>query len=414
MTRHGSDGFGFSRDPDRDFEIRTVIGHATAGAADIGEVLSATARIPLHDHEAWFSAWHELATRTCRLADGAALAQHRATAAQAYLRAAVYYGVAVNAASARDDADAVTAVFRRQRAAWDAFVALGPARAERMDIPFELGSLPGYFFRPSADAATGATIVAVNGSDGSLASLWATCAQPALARGYNVLLFDGPGQQSQFFERDVPFRPDWENVLTPVYEHLSAQRGVDPGRICLYGISQGSYWVARALAFEHRFAAAVTDPGVVDVSTSWVREVPHALIALLDEGKREAFDRDMAIGMRFAPETARTWRFRARPYGARGYAATIEAVRAYTVADVAGLIRTPLLIVDPDPEQFWPGQSEQLAALTASVSTRAPFTDADGAGGHCEPLARGRVAALMLDWFADTLEARASNGVPVG
>ncbi|MEI5604193.1 hypothetical protein WB307_48155, partial [Streptomyces brasiliscabiei] len=61
MSRHGGDGVGFSRDPDRDFEIRTVIGHATAGAADIGEVLSATARIPLHDHEAWSSAWHELA-----------------------------------------------------------------------------------------------------------------------------------------------------------------------------------------------------------------------------------------------------------------------------------------------------------------------------------------------------------------
>lgn len=265
MSHHETTTMEFSRDPDRDFEIRTVLGHAVAGAADLGEVLSATTGVPAHDHGAWFSAWNDLADRTSRLADEAAHAQHRDTAAQAYLRAAVYFGVAVNAASAQEDADAVTAVFRRERAAWDAFVALGAGRAERMDIPYELGSLPGYFFRPAAKEATGATIVAVNGSDGSLASLWATCAQPALARGYNVLLFDGPGQQSQLFERNVPFRPDWENVLTPVYEHLIGQRGVDPGRICLYGISQGSYWVARALAFEHRFAAAVTDPGIVDV-----------------------------------------------------------------------------------------------------------------------------------------------------
>ena len=33
-----------------------------------------------------------------------------------------------------------------------------------------------------------------------------------------------------------------------------------PG-LALYGISQAGYWVPRALAFEHRIAAAVADPG---------------------------------------------------------------------------------------------------------------------------------------------------------
>ena len=30
-----------------------------------------------------------------------------------------------------------------------------------------------------------------------------------------VFVFDGPGQQSMLFERGVPFRYDWEAVLTP-------------------------------------------------------------------------------------------------------------------------------------------------------------------------------------------------------
>lgn len=407
MSRHGHGILRFSPNADYDFEIRTVIGHAAAGAADIGEVLAATAGIPPHDHRAWYAAWDGLASRVARLADEAASAGHRFSASQAYLRAAVYSGVAVNAMSAlEENPEEVTVVFRRHRASWDAFVAFGPTRAERIDIPFELGSLPGYLFRPAPELATGATLVAVNGSDGSIASLWATCAQPALARGYNVLLFDGPGQQSQLFERNLLFRPDWEHVLTPVYEYLARQQGVDPSRICLYGISQGGYWVARALAFEHRFAAAVTDPGLVDVSSSWIEQLPKSLVKLLDEGKRDAFDREMALGMHLAPATARTWRFRARPYGADGYAATIDAVRTYTVADVAQRIRTPLLILDPEGEQFWPGQAERLAALTSAVSTRISFTEAEGASGHCEPLARGRVAECAFDWIERVLDAR--------
>lgn len=394
----------FSADPDHDFEIRSVIGHAGEGAADIGEVLAATAGIRKNDHEGWFAAWNSLAARTAAVADAAAAAGHRISAAEAYLRASAYFSVAVNAVSALANASELVSTFQRQRAAWDSFVSLTPVRAARVDIPFELTSFPGYLFRPATDLqATGASLVAVNGSDGSLAGLWASCVAPALRRGYTVLVFDGPGQQSQLFERGIPFRPDWENVLTPVFDYLSRQQGIDPTRIGLYGVSQGGYWVARALTFEHRYAAAITDPGVVDVSTSWTSHLPRSLVKLLDAGDNEKFDKEMSLGMKFSPDTARTWQFRARPYGAGGYAETIDAVRAYTVADVASRITTALLITDPEGEQFWPGQAEQLASLTPTVSTLARFTAAEGADGHCQPLARSLTAQRMFDWLDERL-----------
>ena len=42
-----------------------------------------------------------------------------------------------------------------------------------------------------------------------------------------MFAFDGPGQQSMLFERGVPFRYDWEAVLTPVIDTLvdAARRG---------------------------------------------------------------------------------------------------------------------------------------------------------------------------------------------
>ena len=394
---------GFSENPDFDFEIRTVIGHSFAGASDAGEVLAAVGGIGKNDHDGWYEAWLALGDRLSAIADTADKAGHRQSAASAYLRASTYYGVAVNAISALGTTDELVPTFRRHRTAWDRFVDTTSTLVERVEIPYEDTTMPGYLFHPGAGEKPRPALVVANGSDGSLSSLWASCISGGLRRGYHVLVFDGPGQQSMLFERDVLFRPDWEAVLTPVFDVVAARPEIDDGRVALYGISQAGYWVPRALAFEHRFAAAIADPGVVDVSTSWLDRMPKHLLTLLDEGKDEKFDKDLALGFRFSPGLAHTWNFRARPYGSTGYAETLREVRRYTVADVAGRITTPLLITDPEDEQFWPGQAARLAELTSSVSTLVPFTAAEGANFHCQPMARALTEQRMFDWLDETL-----------
>lgn len=391
----------FSKNPDRDYEIRCAIGHSVEGAGVPGEILAAVAPVHSSDHEGWYKAWWQLAERSFDIARVDQAAGHRESAAEAYLRASAYYGIAVNAVSALAESDRLGPTFARQQEAWSGFVATTSVSAEELAIPYDDESLPGWFFRPGRPS--GKTLIAVNGSDGSRASMWASCVAGGLRRGYNVLVFDGPGQQSQFFEKGVPFRFDWEHVLTPVRDAIAAQDDVDESRIAVYGISQGGYWVARALAFEHRFAAAITDPGIVDVSSSWTSRIPKSLLNLLNAGDTQKFDRQMALGMKLSPGTARTWRFRARPYGTEGYAETIEAVRTYNVVEVAGRITTPLLILSPDHEQFWPGQAERLAELTSKVSTLVRFTAAEGAAEHCQPLARGLTAQRMFDWLDEQL-----------
>lgn len=396
-----------SPNPDYDFEIRTVLGHSVEDASEPGEVLAAVSGLAGDDYDGYHAAWAGLAQRVQAIADAAAAAGHRVSAAEAYLRASNYYSVAVNAVSALADDSGLLPTFAQQQAAWEAFVAHSAATIDRVEIPYETSTLPGWFFHSPAGPthATG-TLVAVNGSDGSLAALWATTVSSALKRGYNVLAFDGPGQQSELFEHGTFFRPDWEAVLTPVYDFLAARDGVDASRIAVYGISQAGYWVSRAIAFEHRFVAAITDPGVVDVSTSWTAQVPAQLLALLDAGQTEEFDTYMADGLKQSPAVARTWNFRARPYGKTGYAETILAVREYTVADVAGQITTPLLVLSPENEQFWPGQAQQLASLASAVSTLIEFTAAEGADLHCQPLARTLTAQRMYDWLDQQVARR--------
>ncbi len=60
-------------------------------------------------------------------------------------------------------------------------------------------------------------------------------------------------------------------------------------------------------------------------------------------------------------------------------------------------------MTDPEDEQFWPGQSEQLAAGASGPTELARFTAADGANFHCQPLARQLTDARMFGWLDSVL-----------
>lgn len=398
---------GFYPDHDADYVVRCVLGATASGAADIGEVLWAIDAAEPDDHENWFRAWEAAGERARALADTAAAGGHRLSASWAYLRSATYFATAVNALSGSGAGERLLPAFRNHRSGWDRFVDTTVHQVERVDIPYENSTLPGYFFRPAPDSTPRPTFLMVNGSDGALSGLWNSGASGALARGYNVLMFDGPGQQSMLFERETAFRPDWEAVLTPVLDHLLELPGVDPERVTLYGISQGGFWIARALAFEHRFAAAVADPGVVDVSASWAANIPKSLLKLFHAGKKKQFDTELGIGLKLSGKSAHTWNFRARPYRRDSYFDTLTAIGEYTLgAAEAARITTPLFIADPEDEQYWPGQSRRLAEMVAGPVHRCRFTAAEGANYHCQPLARARTDQRMFDWLDETLGSR--------
>ncbi|MEP9416154.1 MULTISPECIES: alpha/beta hydrolase family protein [unclassified Gordonia (in: high G+C Gram-positive bacteria)] len=403
---HTAYSHGFYSDAGRDYSVRILLGYATSGATDAGEVLTTIDGIgDGHDRD-WYDAWHRLGTRLATEAAAVADRGHRFSAAMSYLRAATYLSVAFDALDGiADDAERMP-VFAAHRAAWEKFIDLGPFVAQRLSIPYEGTTLPGWYLSPedAGDDDRRPTLVMVNGSDGAVSGQWSAAAQGALRRGYRVVMFDGPGQQSMLFEQGMTFRPDWEAVLTPVTDVVVGLRGVDADRLAVYGISQAGYWVPRAISFDHRYAAAIADPGVVQVEASWLANLPHALQSMLAEGKDHQFDQMMSIGLKASKATQRMWDWRARPYGQETYAATMKAVAQYTLTpDVAAQIRTPMLITAPEAEQFWPGQSEQLAAMSGADTTVVAFTAAEGASWHCQPMARALTEQRMFDWLDETL-----------
>jgi hypothetical protein len=393
------------KDDDFQFGLEIVLGATYHRAADIGEALATAARIKDGDSDAWVREWLATAGECRATAGKAEQAGHRVSAVACYRRAATYYATALYrfAHAAGDAPGRELEIWRRQRECWDRVVDLQPVPGERVAIRYADTTLPGYFFR-APDAAPGEPrplVILNNGSDGATSQMWVEGGAAASERGYHWMTFDGPGQQAAFYEQRLPFRPDWEAVLTPVLDAMLARPDVDPGRVAVIGVSQGGYWVPRALAFEHRPVAAVADPGVTDVLRSWTRPLPELMRNQLRDGKRTAFDREMHLAEVLSPGTAATLAFRGRPFGVAGTSRfdLYRAVAAYRLDGEEQQITTPLLITDPEDEQFWPGQSHELYDRLPGPRELVPFSADEGAGRHCEPMARSLRETRIFDWL---------------
>jgi S-formylglutathione hydrolase FrmB len=395
---------------DFQYGYELALGSAYRGYADVGEVLATAARVKDGDADGWVREWCATAERLeadARQAEGGG---HRVSARGLYLRAASYFSTGLYLITHSSTPERQLDIWKRHRACWDRFVDLAPVPGERLQVPYEGTTLPGYLFRaPDAEPGERRPLVVMsNGSDGATSHMGLLGGWAANERGYHWMTVDGPGQQASLFLRGGPFRHDWEAVLTPVVDAMVARPDVDPDRIAVIGISQGGYWVPRALAFEHRFVAAVADPGVVDVSTSWTAQLPGFMRAQLqDPSKRDAFDKEMGWTERFSRSTRATLHFRGEPYGVPGGSRfdLYQEVMKYRLGDEVAAITTPLLITEPEDEQFWPGQSQALYDRLPGPRELARFTAAEGANRHCEPMAPATRDTRIFDWLDRYLAA---------
>jgi dienelactone hydrolase len=396
----------FFSDPSFDFETRSLFGDIHYGAGDVGEMLTVVANITDGDATSWVKEWRTLAKRIQAIGDASLDAGHRVSARGAYLRAAVYYAASYVFVDGTDNADAQLAeLFAAHRTCFGLHVSLLDPPGIPISVPYEDGDLPGYLFTPADDGVARPTVILNNGSDAAMTFLWPGLGQPGLDRGYNTVVFDGPGQQSMLFQHGVPFRPDWEHVITPLVDLLSERPEVDASKIVLYGTSQGGYWVPRAAAFEHRLAAVVADPGVVDVSTKWKDNIPKEMVALLEAEDEAGFTAGMQYARsKWSPAMQQEVAWRAKPYGEHpSDYATFTTVEEYRLGDLVKNIKAPMMITDPEGEQFWAGQSQQLYDALPGTKVLVPFTKAEGADMHIEAMGRSLLEQRMYDWLDETL-----------
>jgi hypothetical protein len=204
------------------------------------------------------------------------------------------------------------------------------------------------------------------------------------------------------FERHIPFRPDWEKVVTPVVDFLLARSEVDPARIAIVGWSFCGGSVARAAAFEHRLAAVCLDPGVVDYIRSW--QLPSLVTSLVERDDRQALDQLWAAHLKQAsPQQRFTIAKRSEIFGQRDFLDLVKYMRQFNCSEVVDRITAPTLVIETELEQFYPGQSRELYELLKGPKTLITLTADEGAQYHDAPMAPQRRNEALFDWLDETL-----------
>jgi hypothetical protein len=385
------------------FEIifLTSLGRAYHSAGNVGKVLYLTTQVEDGNFESAYQAFTQAGDEARELAKDSASHGHKESARQAYLWAQNYYDSATYFVDGSVDPTRFLPAWERHYDCWLKSLPLFDPPIEPASIPYEGTELHGFFMRAPNTSGQRPLLILCNGSDGALLDMWVWGGAAALARGYNCLTFDGPGQGYALWKQKLYFRPDWEKVISPVVDYALTRPEVDLKRIAIQGVSQGGYWVPRAVAFERRIAAAIADPGAVDVSASWTAHLPRPLLELLKAGHKDEFDREMAKNM--DPGVEANLRFRMRPFGFTSYYDTYRAVMQYNLTEVAGQIRCPMLITNPVNEVYFPGQSQRLYDLLTSPKKLVTFTESDGADLHCEPKGTGLRNLHIFNWLNETL-----------
>ena len=392
------------KDPQYSFQALRAIGAAPGGGADAGEVLTTLGRIREGDDESWYAAWRNTAQAREQAGDGFLARGRRVSARQEYLRASNYYRTAEFFLRKNPTDPRIVETWRKGRELFLKFARLADHPLRPVEIPFEGTTLPGYLALVDGSGNKRPLLILQTGFDGTAEELYYSNAVFALRRGYNVLIFEGPGQGRVIREQHIPFRPNWETVVTPVVDFALKRREVDRNNIVLMGISFGGYLVPRAAAFEHRLKACIANGGVYDMHSAVMKQ-PGMEPALDDPQASAEIDREVYKMMETDPSLRWAMGNGMFTFDATSPTDWMRKTRAYTLKDVAGGIRCDMLVVDSEDDMDMPGQARQLYAALKGPNEFMLFTREEGAGEHCQMGAAVLSNERILDWLDGKMKA---------
>jgi len=392
------------------FELKRTLAAAYAGEADIGECLATAARIKEGDFGSWYSEWKKTADHFRAAGDGSLAAGHTVSAREAYYRAATYYRTAEFFLHGNPSDPRIVATWKESRDAFRDAIALDTVPYEIVSIPYESTTLPGYFFKADNSGTARPLLIVQTGFDGCQEELHPYAIE-GIRRGYNVLTFEGPGQGEVIRIQHIPFRADWENVITPVVDYAVSRPDVDRNRIALWGISLGGYLAPRGAAYEPRIAALIADAGTYDTGQNLLHGMqksggPAANLTEkeLQEWLRsdpEVFNDAMQVAM--AKDTGTRW---LDGHGMFVFNAGSPALfwakwMDMTMEGSAGKIRCPTLVTAGATDHFDPGgvQAKELYDHLTCDKELMIFSDEFGAGTHCQLGAFAQSFAGKFDWL---------------
>ncbi len=274
-------------------------------------------------------------------------------------------------------------------------------RWDILEIPFDGIRLPGYFFSPTEEETPLPTLMLLSGFDGTMEESWFGIAAHALDDGYNVMMFEGPGQAAMcHLYPERPFMPDFEKPAGAAVDLAISRPDVDSQRLALMGFSLGGYFAARAAVYDKRISACVLNSPIVDMYGYFAGSALKNLLDLPEEDYEAAMQAVPII--RWVIETF------GRRFGAKTVPAIFEKMREFNILDKVGEIACPTLsLVGEGEGEEARSQTDYFYERVSGPKAKYVFTEEEGADAHCQvgnlPLMSGVVLSWLkgIDWGKD-------------
>ncbi len=394
---------GFA-DAEMEFQLIRQMGAARYGGAAVGECLALAQRIESGMPASWVSAFADAAVRQEADAQRRAARGHAVSAHDQYLVASNSYRAAEYYCGIADPRHAQFGL--RSRACLLAAMQLQGHPFEALTLVLDGTPLPAYRVRPaSAGDAPCKTLMIVSGYDGTLEETYLAYGRAALERGYQLLLFAGPGQMDTMrWHPHLAFIPETERVAALALDYLLARPDTDAARLALMGISFGGYFATRMAAHEPRIRALIANSPIVDLHAYMVSFVGFDPAQLPDAEDFRLADIDHIPDSVAPPQTREMMRNLILRFGQDSFKRTYQRLRDFCV-DGEGLarIRCPALGLVGSGEGAEPlAQHARFLRQVAGAEGHV-FGREEGAEGHCQSGNLAFSAAVALDWLDEAL-----------
>ncbi len=272
---------------------------------------------------------------------------------------------------------------------------------ERVTVPYGDVYLPALRVPAQHEIKRG-TIVIHGGFDSFMEEFYSMATHFATL-GYEVVMFEGPGQGGALKEYGLPLTYQWEKPSKAVLDYF------DLDDVTLLGISMGGWLCLRAAAYEPRIKRVIAlsiaydymkiPPKPIEMFARWLLQYPR-LMNVMAEWK-----------MKMMPQEK--WGVDNLMYISKTET-PIEA--AFAILELneehlkSELVSQDVLILTGEKDHFIPLKIHhmQVAALKNAKSvTERIFSEAEHAHNHCQIGNMGLALDVMTTWLAE------KEGVPV-
>ncbi len=388
MPKIGEEGhwsnMNFSKNILQDALIKHALGLTYYQMSDIGEVFEVVSQINDKNTE-WTEAWAQRADKLKEKAIRYEEDNKIISAYNAYLRSATYYRIAAMDISNPEDPH-MKEYSNESFYSYEKYLELSDYPGEYIEIPYENTYLPAHFYKSPTATDKAPLFIITPGRD-----TWAEDTRwiydAALKRGIHCLVYDGPGQGFALRLNNITFRPDIENVITPMIDHILEKYDcIDEEKILAMGMSFGGFLITRAAIYDKRIKLCINDPGNVSWGSGIIPRLE--LIMKLPENMRppqlDFMLKDYMWKHGVSEENL------------------IEELRKYDNSNILEKLRCKVLVLDGTSE-INKGEAKKYYNLLKCPKDYILFDEESGSQLHTQMGGYANASEIILNWIEENI-----------